>query len=533
VRLDVTWTCSPTPGPDLELVVSLKGDGGETYENWAPIGGAAKSGLFSETTPGNDIVASAELRSIETGQAIAKADQIRFELTGVSREPGVCMNAPQDATGAPDPDLRFIQERNPGRVQVWGTDGQRADEDAGANPISASTATVTSFDYGAWGDLKVTAYLKDGRTIVGHLEGFPETKVIPLPKRQGGSLIADRWLRDHSVVGKADNADDDEVPSGDGSNGDGLTLYEEYRGFADGGLWTPGNPTRKDYFICDLVGARSKDGIDLFAGITQLNVHHDLHVWELSKDRVVNFNHSAGPHVVDQHGVVLIREFFAAWGQAVSSNLPEPDGSEQRPGTPKDIQHVFVGTGFSPTSPFQEFTVSGRVLQRDRWANVIAHELCHCCNVWHHGEDDERVVWTTVVNAEGGNVQQFESPGGTQIVCVREDGALIPNVARQDPRKVWVGVPQGQHSGVEDCVMRYDCAVCYRSRKPDASHVRYDVQGHEVVGNILCEDVKGTGCNDPLHQPHSRYGDAHHGRGACRYQICVNDTPPPPPSRRY
>lgn len=516
LHLNVTWTCSPTPGPELELVVSLKGDGGQVYKDWTPLGGAAVGGFFREATPGNDLVATAELRNVEMGAAVARADRIRFELSGVSREPGVCMNAPWLPQALPNPDLRFVQERNPGRVVVGGTDGQRADEDAAANPISKSTATITSFDYGGWGDLKVTAYLHDGRTIIGHLEDFPQTEGIPLPRRQEGSLVADRWLRDNGVAGKDDNADDEEVPVGDSSKGDGLTLYEEYRGFADGGVWSAGNPTRKDYFICDKIGGRSKDGIDLFEEITQLNVHGNLHTWEI-KDRVVNFNHGAGPHRVDQHAVVLIAVLNESCGRAVGG-----------PGTPKVINYASIGTGFSPTRPRHEFIVSGLVLQRDHWAASIAHELGHCCNIWHHGEENEPVVWDTVVNAEGGNVQLFESPGLTQIVRLQENGTLIPNVEWDEPYRVWMGVPQGQHGGADGCVMRYDCATSYRSRKADESHVRYSVASRELVGDILCDDTKGTGCNAPTHQPHSRYGDAHAGRGACRYQICVSDALTPP-----
>ena len=89
-----------------------------------------------------------------------------------------------------------------------------------------------------------------------------------------------------------------------------------------------------------------------------------------------------------------------------------------------------------------------------------------------------------------------------------------------------VGVSQGEHSGDQDCVMRYYFAKFYemKGRKDDLYLV---TPGTERIGIDICHAGTGTGINAPGHQPQSRYGNAAAGEGDCFNQICPNDAIPP------
>ena len=88
------------------------------------------------------------------------------------------------------------------------------------------------------------------------------------------------------------------------------------------------------------------------------------------------------------------------------------------------------------------------------------------------------------------------------------------------------GLPAGQHSGDDRCIMRYNYAAYYPvTGRPD---VYYEVpEGTEPLGIDLCETVFGTGVNDRGRSPQSRYKDAARDRGECKWWVCVNDAIPP------
>jgi hypothetical protein len=90
-----------------------------------------------------------------------------------------------------------------------------------------------------------------------------------------------------------------------------------------------------------------------------------------------------------------------------------------------------------------------------------------------------------------------------------------------------LGSKHGQHSGVEDCLMRYDIANTYVHK--DRADGRYTIRGSETVGTALCGQATGTGVNQPERStPQPRYFDAAGSRGNCRVQVVVNDAAPAP-----
>jgi hypothetical protein len=168
------------------------------------------------------------------------------------------------------------------------------------------------------------------------------------------------------------------------------------------------------------------------------------------------------------------------------------------------------------------------------FAITLAHEMLHACNVNHHGEADEEPTWVYVANPSP-HIVERRPAGDTPITVKRENGSVInirrlfPDPANESELEVVIGVPQGQHSGNEGCLMRYDNAWAYAPTTDPA--VRYLVD--EAVSLYVCTSPAGTGINAPGRAPQSRYGpaataanggpDVQADRGNCKHQIRVND----------
>ncbi len=499
-----TWNLRIGPPPSLELVVIP-----ESYETWMPEGN-----VRSPRAVGNRIRVRAELRS--SGGAVPEAESFRFELGDVSREPGVALNWPlphSDPSHAPD--LRITEVTR--LVEIDAADGQFAE----AGPGTSATATVSAYDFGAWGTVRVTATLADGRTVVGHLEGDPQYRDIRLPRRAPGSFVADRWKEERSLTGQPDAADTDDRPAGDDSAGDGLTLYEEYRGLRIGGIHERLDPRRKDLFVANTIGGQALPGLALFTRLSGLDVHHELiPTTEINVlNLVVNPNHVRGPHLVGQHAVWLRRVSPTPVGGARAAG-PDPEAPI---GSPADVAFVEVAR-----------SAATGVIEPAH----VAHELLHTVGVRHHGDGDVgRLTWRAETDASGRPLLDADGEfvvaehglvdGGETLDVRRESGVRIspPGIGLTDlatgltvtETRVWVGWPGQQHSGAEDCVMRYANAEAY----PGDGHVRYWTGDDRDKGLGLCLTARGTGINAPGRQPRPRFGDA--TRGGCAHQIHVSD----------
>jgi hypothetical protein len=189
------------------------------------------------------------------------------------------------------------------------------------------------------------------------------------------------------------------------------------------------------------------------------------------------------------------------------------------PGTPVEITSVDIIP-----------SLVGRELR-----STVAHELLHCCNVYHHGEldgkqywnasDDESSIYPVNVDQDGAATGRI---GFTRIKLFAESDPEheIPTPALfkvGKPVPVWIGMPHGQHSGDEECVMRYDCAVAYP--KNASANEYFWVFGKEPTGESLCHAPEGHDFNKVGRSPQPRYLDADQkrNRGRCAEQIDVND----------
>ncbi len=108
-----------------------------------------------------------------------------------------------------------------------------------------------------------------------------------------------------------------------------------------------------------------------------------------------------------------------------------------------------------------------------------------------------------------------------RVTVLREDGTIVPPARFAKGWYAYIGTPGQQHSGVEDCLMRYDMATAYASTTQPLT--RYQVD-KEMSGLSLCtRKVDPGGVNAASHRPQSRYGDALVGN--CRGQLRVKDGP--------
>ena len=488
-KVTVTWLLEPL-GVD-ELVVDVSS---AAYDTWLPSashGGSAGG----PASPGTGIELTAELKNKDGSTPAARAVRFLWELTDVSREPGIAINWPPSGAPGREPDLRF----EPGAAQLSQSQ-EKITMETRPGQYLTDKAMVLPLDWGAWGVLKVTAFLTDGRQIVGKFKTTGDQD-IRLPKRLASSFIADLWKQEAGV--SLPDADDGEnSPEGDSNRGDGLTLYEEYRGFYENGGHKFGHPKVKDYFIRNRAGGAALGGIVLFKRISGLDVNLELQENEIDGDRVVNFLHDRGPHNVDQHAVIVsVNPAIAGYAEAVSSS--------GHPDTPKNILFVQIPAVFPGRR-----TARAGVGYGDA---AVAHELLHACNVYHHGEEDVTVkTWTR--NPDTGAVLE----DGAAIVPILEQSGQAVGFRLTLPDDFGIGIKRGTHSGDDGCVMRYDNAVAYVS--DDLPDVRY--LAREVAGVGLCSSGKGSGVNETPRVPQSRYGDAR--RGNCLHQILVNDRVPAP-----
>ena len=526
-----SWHIEPQGAEELEVVVEPQG-----YDTWRPEakvveapGGIAVSagarpaapagqeGTVAVEQAGNQILVRATLQTKDGGAPQQKAEKFLFELAAVSREPGATMNYPLNSRDADKPDLRMDLEQNPpNKLRILDPDGQRAET---VEPqILQAAANVSSYDRGAYGVIRVTAVMPGGKQIVGYLKGDKAQKEVRLPKREPNSLIAEVWKKNYS--GLKDNDDSENNPVGDQHKGDGLTLYEEYRGFYENGVPIEGDPKKKDFFIRDEVGWNTEAGIQRFIGATKLKVHFKLKATELRPDRVINANRRAAPHVVDQHAVILAQ-----------GNQPrESQAGQLHPGTPKLVDKIRLARELKPPAP--RGANNGQVVPDAQRAWIIAHELLHSASVWHHGEGDAYVLWMREERGGKQVIMEYQTDkqgrktgSGTEVRVFTESDETEMGAAEPEfdqPWRVMLGAEGGLHSGDANCLMRYTVAEAYVGQaRPGAPQVRYYTGAQETPGFSLCTLPAGTGVNGPANLPQPRYGDA--TRGNCAGQLDIND----------
>ena len=479
------------------------------------------------------------------------------------------MNYPQVSAATAEkssaPDLKFLP--------TGGTDADRQElempPDLGDPDHPHAEAQVDCFDFGGWSDLWVTAELADGRSITGHLKGDTTEIMMPLPKRSGGSYIADAWKAEQGVTA-GDEDDSEKLPSAGKVPGDGFTLYEEYRGFVENGQHLRGDPKKIDFFVRNYIGGDARPGIELFAALTDAAVHSRLRDAEFDPEkRVMNANHDRGPHRVDQHGVYLRTKAGLDGAAAIFI----PGGVRGRPRLCQEIV-VQPREAQTPTMTSENLPASELIFAYDR---AIAHELLHAVGVEHHGQRDYQMTLQFVFFDDPANKTgkpYFEILPVGPVVTITDEATGRDLAAKLEPDRLlarealrpllfdsmvaearktaegrggphaaedyaemmfgltfgtfrwYVGAEHGECSGDEDCAMRYYFGQLYEKKGVPRAYYYISNKQTERAGLGLCHSRVGTGINASRHKPQPRYGDTNPGWGDCANWIVFNDAAP-------
>ncbi|NNC15969.1 hypothetical protein HJC22_09535 [Corallococcus exiguus] len=516
VEWDIEWDLRPE-SDDLDLVLSA-----ENHNDWLPlaklepvIGSSLTAG---SPEPGSTLVVKAVAVPKPDSSSTPKLKQITFYLKS-SNVPGIAMNTPYENTppfGDVNRDLQFEQDKN----ALHGLNFiDIATVQTPEGEYTEAEAVVSSFDFGGYGEIVAWGQTEDGESVLSMLENPGSTPGVPLPpiegplllpKRASDSFIADKWKADTNSLSKADLDDSDVLGEGRGDPGcpgDGLTLYEEYRGFILNNEHIRTKPADVDYFLNNTIGGAASEGITLFSSLTGIKVHFVSNDDFETSTRIINSAYTKATHQNDQH-LVILREQTGVNGTSKAHGGPS---------NPRNITHIGIATG-----TLYDIPEEGR-------ASIIAHELAHSVNVPHHGEGG---VFIATIKGTGTlrketPVDNTLSPGGVEVYLepltraqpsrelATDSYFLIATRCNQDGT-------QSVFSGAHDCIMRYRADVLVHLNPANERYKRYFLTGHnpEPYGNTLCSTRYGTGFNAGTN---GRHLGAASDRGECIKKICASD----------
>ncbi|MBL9137047.1 MAG: hypothetical protein JNK85_14340 [Verrucomicrobiales bacterium] len=309
----VTVTFIPTGLPQWEAILEPITVDRSAYSQWIPKGGRG------EDEPGSYLGARVYLRAVDGSAATPPEAKFTFFLEDVSREPGICMNFPPRSEPAVAPyDLRFLDNDE----LTVAEQGQQAET---KDLVREAGVAVACYDYGAHGKLKVVVQTVTGLTLVARVEQ-PVGYFLSIPIDDNQNHVADAWEKDMEVFDQGLDAKWegtlDPAYQGQALEGDGISLFEKYRGFMV--LMPDGeeaherpSPWFKYLFIRNpdrLLREvfRSEDGFaESYPSASKCEVRYISSTgWTgpgafKDKRRIVNFNYSEDKHAVDQHALYL------------------------------------------------------------------------------------------------------------------------------------------------------------------------------------------------------------------------------------
>ena len=181
-------------------------------------------------------------------------EEIIFDLYDISTEIGRCLNdkdpdyfkTPADADMIFDPSVNYGYEITGTGYPDWFV--------ASGDGSAPRQIVIQARDFGGFAKLKARVRIED-TWYDAVCEGWGNP-YIKIPYDMNDNNIADKWEEDNSVTGLAPDWDEDDEPSGQAANGDGITLYEEYRGFYElmadlSKQHIRTNPKKKELFVID------------------------------------------------------------------------------------------------------------------------------------------------------------------------------------------------------------------------------------------------------------------------------------------
>lgn len=408
---------------------------------------------------------------------------IKVAFVSRSDEPGRSMNMELGKDPEASPDLFFMPGEHKCYDDPIGT-GYFGSCDTKAE-VNEATFLIKSEDYGGYSRLEascagcarlVMVPPSDNSWPDAVEEPNPEKRHTRVPHDSNDNHIADPYPPER-VEWKDPNVDDDPNPTGDGTAGDGLSAYEEYRGFHIRGEHHVRTDWNKKTLFVENRGN--------FPGIYTFSLVSGLEVYDITRDqhhmRIVNNQHGrlSKHHVTDQHALIL-KFGTASAGDGLL-------GYTSDFGPPKNVESVSVW----PANHSGIYTVH----------DTVVHELGHAIGIRHHGDTG---VW----------YETWHPPGTWRDYSPAHNVHTGPKLCGYNlPADVRFGHKHNQSSGVVDCYMRYE----YHGRAFRQEDGSIDCIGVHPGSTLYCATASGTGFNA---------GDRAAGnatKGNCKSQIIIND----------
>jgi hypothetical protein len=536
----------------LGAVMEVSRRAEETYARFVPAPGATLT--FTASVPSGtarfrfelDADATSHFPGYATNANIDDAFRASHELAGL---PGGYANDGPDVIFHP----KHYSAQDWSRVEPLVVES--------AKPQSAVVVTVTTLDYGAVGRLRAFAKSEDcGSWQPVSIKFYPDTReFIAIPMDEDNNLMAD-GLEEYS--GRQSGADDDAEPRGNGMAGDGLTVFEEYRGFLINATACSDtllnqhvrtSPRSKDVFVHTL-DPDYVQVLPLFAWSSGLAVHGICEPQYVDNDtRIVNFTlqtaqvrrwrSSDVSGEVPQHGIHLENTRLPdAWPFAITCS--DVSCLNDSPiGPPAKTFVIWIDK--------TQFSTTGSALARSI-AHTVTHELGHAVGIPHH--NDTVANWEIQPGRQDLRGGMVIAPGGD---CVDpESGTTNPDIVGMYLDDTFVGcqvscvlvLQHGQRSGETECPMRYSYGTFHEAPGSDTRRtgdvranrastgdsgptskfpfwtgrfLRYD-NDNDVIGlRRLCRRPIGTGLNDTNRADGNHAGDA---ARSCADHVVVNDS---------
>jgi hypothetical protein len=366
-------------------------------------------------------------------------------------------------------------------------------------------------DWGAFSTMEATApgcvpLTEHLGKVIGPVSREAAQKTIPRDEHSPLNQIADAWeetVPRHGTLPRFPLAteDADGSPVGNGFAGDGLSAYEEYRGFTSMDNHIRTSPDFKNLFIHD----RDSLGFGNYpraSGVTCYPISET----EYDANRVINFNRGHA-NVVEQHGLLLIDSDSVengATGHTPGIGGPpknHPAVNIRRSAFVTVSRRVMVGPrGITLRNPdgtpkMQNLSTTDQV----GLDQTITHELGHGTGMRHHGN-----LWSETFGSYA-----FEPTAANPAFCGCTVATKFP-VRRKG----------NNNSGDQFCYMRYA-----NDATPGSPAVYEFGDGYECLSNDpvsamnrFCTGSAGTGINAGGHMA----GNATVGN--CAAQLVINDS---------